>query len=580
MAENISIEESKIKLLFKKLRSNKPLFIAIVILVAFILTASVFSISILSKNRYSLHTDIKQVMNVIPENASAYLEIKNLDTLKKRWDNSELGARIKKNKSWENLRNSSGLRKITSVLYYLQLKSGELADYDEITSFFNNTIGFAIFTNDSWISVARTNLKSRFGAALLASFKSEKIDVSIEKENTNDNEYNNDNNSAGVYVPAFPEQTVSVSNLRVSKISVKNESIYFVLLDDFLFIANDLNVLKASLKLASGPSSKSLASQPGFDQVKKEYLENDVHAMVYFNNKTSMLAPLLNIIHPGTGTALTIKAPTDQLVSAKIYATGKIKTKKTETNASEKQSWEKQIPMDSTVTFFSRDKNIEDLFDSFQNLDKRYKSLKGGVKRFVSAADIKTGNLNNSGGFAFTLHDLKLVKDKPIPDFAVAYKSEKADSILAEAIFKSSGSKKRVFQKSEYFGMNHEQRSFYTPSYGYFNHTQLLTSSSTIMQNYIAVSGGNQPAISDANTFTLIKKYSNAPMHIVVNIPRLINNLIVFYNYGANKSSEYSKITINNDIKPLFNPFLSYKTIHVATGFTNNPIGTLVISDK
>lgn len=524
---------------------------------------------------YDLNAKVQYSMAVVPEEASMYVEVKNLKQFKNTWKQSKLGEKISESSAWNNFLAGDSFLQAGSLIYFLQVKSGFLANFTELSSFFDSSIGYATFQGGKWLGVARTNLKSKFGMALVASFKSDSVEISTPKKSSGGS--SSGNKSAPVYVEAFPEKVISVSNLKVSHVKFAGDDIYFILLNDLLLAANDLDVLKSSLKLTSKSSSGSLGSRKGFKKVKKEFVQKDVQAFLYLNNKTSPVAPFLKVVHPSEGTVFTLKAPSGEPISANIYTINRAKGKKRSQKRGAKPAhWENNIPLNASVAFLSRRDNISHVYSSWKNLGKNFKSLQTGSRQFFKAAGIDPGKAYTAPGFAVSLHDFRSVRKKLVPDFSLAFGAEKLDSSLAEALFQTGSQKKASFQKRTYYRLDHSGRRYYSPSYSHFNKRQFQASSRTVIEDYIAASKGNRPALADSGTFDLLGDYKKAPYHLVINMPAFLENLKAFYNYGAEKSPDYSEKTIRRDILPLLEPFGVFEAVHLATGLESNPVGYVV----
>jgi|GEM_PF-1362375 len=535
--------------------------------------------------KFSLNPNVKSALDLIPEDASMYIEIKNVAHLKSEFEKSDLGREVGANAAWSNLVGGYDMS-LNTVVYFLGVKSGLTGSYSDFFSFVDGNTGLAFFPDKSWLSVTQSNVKSRLGAALVSAFKAEKVKLKpdAKEEKPRENSQGSPQTEPGMfgesqkieYSDAFGEESVWLSNLRASRIKIGDKAVYFVLLENYLFISNNIDKLTESLKLATSPGG-GLNSLKGFDKVNEDYQKKEVQSIVYLNNKTSPAAVFLNTLGESSGIAFCLKFGSKENLSGDIFLIG---SEVNRASAGEKGvSFEKEIPADFSLAYFSRSQNIDRLFSSFKELGRDWDPFKKGIADFLHAGKLDApGLFEKTRGISFVAHDFRAVNKKIVPDVSVLFESPAENKSLLEAVFKPGQVEARSFQNVTYNVQTAPKSLYYRPSSLYSGGMEILCSYDANLEKYIAARKGNMPAFSDIDSYKKLGSYKDADTHFVVNVANLVRNILEFYTYGDLRDNRYSEKTIEKDIRPLFSPFLKYQFLHVAISENMSPGGMLIVT--
>lgn len=530
------------------------------------------------KENLLIHKNISRSVDMVPENAIVYAEVKDISRLQSIYKESDISKDIFRNRSWQNLTSNFATGMFNTILYFLGIKSGEPGNYTNLISLIDGNSGFALFPDQSWLSITKADLKSKIGAGIVQAFKAERIKVEPKKEKSVQENSKNDKNTPAQFSDVIEEEIVPIGNLEASKINAHGESIYFLLVSDYLFVSNNLNTLKKSLKIAT-LGSGGLKSKKGFDKILKEYESSETDILLFFDNKNIVIAPFMNHISKSEGTAVTINF--NPHLNGKIFhvgISGENNAKDNKKINTKTMPWENIIPADFTVAYISSNRNLSEFIKSIQNLHETWEPFKANFAQFIMAVQPEKEELHKSGSFALVAHDFRKSNESIVPDFSLLYNTEHPSTALLKAVFKSAPETTKSFQNLKYSVMNNRQESYYSPSHMYRQNIQFQSSYFRIMEEYIATLGGRKSSVSDISTFRQLGNNAKGDHHIILNIPKLINNIILFYEYGAENHPEYTSKTIEQDIIPLFQPFSRFNYFHAVISDGLNPAGTFIVS--
>ncbi|MCP4131491.1 MAG: hypothetical protein GY754_10980 [bacterium] len=573
--------------LLEKIKSNKKIAIIggvgiLALILVITLAIVVFSTS------YNLSSSIKSSMSVIPGEVSSYCEVKNPQELKDIITKSDFGKEISSSQAWTNLLTTPESKSLFNMIYYLELKAGLLFDIKDIPSFLGGSIGAAKMQDGSMLIVARTNLKSKLAAGLFTALNGEKVSVAkkkkkapkkVEKAPANPGEANVV--SAKNYQTLYQEEEVKLSNIRVSKIKIRNDNLYMVMLNDFLFISDKLETMKASLALATNPKKASLKNKAGMENAFND-LGEDGQILLYINPGKTAAAPMFKGFIEGEGAALVLSI--GETLSGNIYTINSKKKKEEKNNQTDKNSeeiaWEKNLPNGSVLTLYSKKLGVSNLLESINSLGKNWKAMKSGVSGFLKSSKIDPKTyFGNKQGLALVFHSMEIKTNNIYPRFSLGYSAQKNDKKVLTAIFKTGGASKKTHQGVSYTTHKKGYR-YYSPSYILDKNVNYVSSNEDLAKEIISAKTGNRPILKDLKSYKELKDMEEAPHHLLIDIPLLIQAIKEFNYYGAKRTTQYSSKTIDRDVMPLFDPFKKYKTIHISMGMQGDVNGKLVLTNK
>lgn len=526
---------------------------------------------------YSLNAEVTHSIYAIPDNASMYLEIMSPTDLHNSYSNSSFGKEMSSSKAWQRLTITPEFQKLSNLLYYLELKAGNIIDLSDLPSFFGGSVGYAKMPDNSILIVAKTNTKSKLGLALISAFKGES--VPIEQKSRNDESAAKlEGVTADSYKEVFGEEKVDLANLTATKISSSSGSFYLVMMGDFLFISDSEDTLRDSLVTAGKASSAGLAHLSGMKEALELYKKSG-DILLYSNSSTSSAAPLCAALLPGgSGAAAAVLFAKDTApLSGSIFAIEYSPEKK---SSPEKGiEWEKTIPRDNVCAFYSTNDGINDEIEKMKSLAGSWSSFSESANLFFDDAGIARNEyFGESKGTALILMSADLSNQRLYPQFAFGYTSKIHDSAVLKAVFKGKETVTQNFQNTSYTSLQTIKGNFYTPSFLYSS-AGIITSGKSAMEKFISASKGNQPVIGDDSSYTELGEYKNAPAHLVLSIPRMITSLRTFFLYGAARSGDYTSITVDRDITPLSAPFKRYETLHIASGLNRIETGKIILTE-
>jgi hypothetical protein len=523
---------------------------------------------------YSLSAEVTHSFYTIPEKAVTYFEILDPQQFYSILEKSKFGKSFLDSQAWQKLSGTPEFQKLSNLLYFIELKAGNVISYKDLPSFFGGSVGFAKMENGSFLVVAKSNIKSRLGLSLMTAFKGKKVEVQIKKDESAPAEKRKlEGVTESSYTELFDEQKISFANLEVTRINVQNGYMFLVMVDDYVFISDNEETLKESLSVATNPSSSSFRNSKGMREALSAY-ESRGQLFFYADAKKSFFAPVLSQFSRGDGTAAVLYADAAKNISGDIFAIGYAASEKASVNKN--QYWEKIIPSDAALTLYSSDLNVN---DSVEKLSALGDPWKGNSEDFFKDANLDLKEyFGNKKGIAAVLHGADLFNKKFYPQFSIGYNSDKKDNAVYSSIFKNRGEAKQSFQGTSYNVLKNTQGRYYIPAW-YYDKAGIVSSSRMNLEKFISAGKGNRPVVADDSSYALLGDYAYAPNHIVINIPKAVSFIRQFYIYGGERSGKFTKVTVDRDIMPLAEPLKSFETLHIALGAEKTLTGKIVLTD-
>lgn len=539
-----------------------------------LLSFVVFLFIVTASQTYGLHPSINESLAVIPEDVRLFLQVKDAQGLAKTFKNSKLGKRISTDKSWQGALRAPELKSLHSFLYLLNVKADLDFDLESIASLFGSSAGFAILQDGSWLFVAKTNLKSKLGVALLSAFKSEKVSVQLKTTQPADTK---DKTANPQYAQLYKEEKLQLQDdIEVSRLKVHHGYINFILMGDFLFVGSKLDAMKPVLERATDPTVGTIASLKGMSEVKKRFRAEGAKLMLYLNSRTSFAAPVIQATSQGDAIALVFDTPAGALVSAEVFIIGESGQLSEQKTDSAKALLE-NIPGKSAVSFVA-EVPLSSLVSRFSALESPWNNFREQASEYLTRLEIQS--VSDSKGFAVSFTGLFLRGKKILPQFSLSYDSANKEERLLENIFSHKKSTTARFQGIQFKAYKKSGAQSYTPSSVFQKGIHHIASSQATLHKIISASEGNRPAVADLKTMKKLAGAKEAPFHLVLNVQSIIESLLSFYSYGAAHSHEHTMKTVDRDIKPLLKTFSSFEAVHLAWGLKTQPSGRLVISEK
>lgn len=560
----------------------------------------------LFRKHYKVHSSILSGLGMVPSNAEIYLEIKNTKSFKEKLGKAKFFSEIENSEAWQKFISSLALKKFGELFYIIELKSNSILSLTDFVELFADSIGYAAFTDETYLVLAKTNLKSKLGLTLLESFKAgniplkeikekkeEKKDGEKKEPNSETQEANADNPPAeegyeqpagehvvsdDSYEQSYLEQGIKNGNLVISVMNGNSGEIYFVLIDDYLILSNSQERLTQSLLAATNPSKNSVRSKKEMDLVFREYYKEDVLGISYFNLVGTNFTPFLKPISEDSESISLLFKTEKDLLSADILVTDR--KPKNNSNPISLDKIQSSIPNDVLFAIYSNSIGMKEYFNSILNPGEAWSELTKTAPVFL-----KNGNIAEEGFFPANTSSALLIHKPSIqgeenflyPDFTIGYVAAKKDETFLKSIFKSGKPKKekhlgisiKTFQKDG---------NIFSPSYFEANNMEWVSSNFENAKDCISAANGNKPTIGDLNSSKLESPWKESPHHIVLNWQRMKEDIGTIFLYGSKKTSLYTEKTIEQDINPLLTPFDWIESIHISLGAKGAIYGKMKLS--
>ncbi len=541
---------------------------------------------------YRLKGDLPYLASVIPvENTSFYIEIKNPARLFKIWRQSETGARVTATPAWNALRDGrlSGLQ---TLLYLLELKAGFA--FDDPFDFLKESVGVA-FAGEHTLLVARTDLSSRAGIALVQALKGKTINLPgetlvDEKGNRKEEkkskppaneEENTDAQIVPESLPVLVERREKLRNLELTVLQSGTKKYYLVLLDEYLFIADDLELLRDALELATGSGSDSLGVAEGMSGARESFAREDGRVLLFVNaGGDSFFAPLAALVGGEQGIAAVMRADEDRTATFDTFSVGKARPGPVDPGAVWKDAGV-FFPADAALTILIRDRSPAELLATLEKGEGNAAITGKQLTALLKAGGLAPEGLKQPGA-GVALLGLGWTQKRLLPRLVAGLRAEeKLIAGLRHAVFRKSTEEPVAFQEMKYMLANAGDyfRSARV-SYGTGEPTApgFLATDEESLRAVLNARAGNRPDLNDLGTLEQLGEFRDAPVQIVLDVNAARSALREFYLLGAERSDEYTEKTIERDIDPLFAPLAAYRTVHMAHGLNGPVHGRVIIA--
>ena len=564
------------------------------------IVALLIGISLFAFGReYLLSPAIADTSQLIPRDAAVFVEIRSPAKLLELWRDSRAGRRLAELPPYQNLRATPQLAFFNNISYLLELKTGLNAA--DIVSGVDRPVGVALMPDDSFLLVARTDLKSRVGIRLLENLKGKTIQLpnensfgtqtkpapASEGETAGDESVVNREDSP----PVLLERRTELGNLEITQIDSGDRNIYMVLLGDIFFLSDSLEVLEASLSLAGSPDAKSLANLEGMPKARAALVHEDSHALFFATNRSGTWAPLTAMLGGDQGLIAVLKTEGAAPAAFDLFAAGSLRFGKPANVVDQKNqapAFQKVIPADAIINVYSTRDSTVSLLEYFDDLGGVPEELADRFQKFRAVGGLATpGTAEKSPGISLAFTGFERDRDALYPHVVLGLPGETSATTLnayRTAIFGAGDAQTVTFQNIQYSRTDFLKRR-YAPtivelvaSDARHSGTGLLATRPADITAAISASQGTRPAVSDQPAFVALQDRSDDPIHVSVNLNELRLAVRQFFEYGAARSDEYSDKTITRDVMPLLDAFQDYGSIHVAAGSSGPVYGKIVIA--
>ncbi|EQA34685.1 hypothetical protein LEP1GSC047_1650 [Leptospira inadai serovar Lyme str. 10] len=532
------------------------------------------------KGRHSIDSSINDPAFLISKDADLILEIFRPETFIEEIARTSLGKRLSEDGTFQKILTLPELRKISSVLYLLEAKTGALTEPSRLAALFDGPLAVAFFSKSNWLLVGKASLKSKLGVSLLTAFKGEKI-VSSEKppakEEIKTNEIQEEESSYGYaggsqvthsaddFVDQFPAGSEAFGNIEAFRYEFGKEKVYVAILGDFIMLTNSEDVLDESLSLAGSVKNSSIVNAKGFLSLRGE-LGNTENKVLLYLGPNSLLAPLTRPFFEDSGAGLLLGWKDGQNLTGTVYRIGGNQSaSKARKTAS--LSLGKILPKDANFVIYSDELKSSDLWSSLVSLDGEWKDFGKAWELLAKKADIQAAEFfGDSPGFAISFNGFESHKGMIYPRFGIALPGTTKDDRLLRAFFKVGTLAKSNFQEIPLESYSIKNGGFYNPTTVKLENWTFLASDRRSVEEVISSSKGNRPNQADLLSVAEAEELKEYPHHLIINVPAILTDLRSFYVYGSEDASEYSIKTIDRDIQPFLDKFSGFDRLIFSFG--------------
>ncbi len=533
----------------------------------FIILFLIFVIPILSyfifRKSYKLPNDFQTGIYAVPEQAEYYFEIKNGKKFYEFYQNSILSKKIDSSEAWNNFISISNESFFSEWIYILQIQTNQIFNLERFFELFQESISFIKIEKNQFVIIAKTNFKSSLGLTLLNSFTNTKKISNSESKPKYSKKEGDVLSGDAEYEESYFEDELKLANLTVKTFKLGTRTIYYVKINDFLFVSNELESLEKVLDSANSKKNKKNLEEVG---ILNPYQEELSLGIMYYSLKEK------NILNTISKTFLNNSDSLYLLFNLKNEQLEMNLFSKANLNSTESKFHEisKFLPEKQILTVYSDKLGFAEIFEPISNLDK---ALKENIESFfqLNKVNYKDYFVNNSESI-FSFEKFEKRKDLLYPEFSFGFKTNSDPANFLKTIFKTGKEKQDVAFGKKIIDFQ-KDKSFYSPSLTEFQKFNLISSNKKLANLYLSSENGNSIPISSKLTDEMKSSCKTKHTHLFIYYPSLKQNLSEFLIYGGLKSSLYTEITIKKDILPLLDSFDFINSLYFCFGDEKNKFG-------
>lgn len=539
---------------------------------------------------FRLAGDLEWLAGVVPvEGTDLYIEVKEPAAFYKLWLDSETGTKIAAAPAFHTLRNER-LAGVQTILYLLELKAG--FSFETPFDYFKESVGLALAGDDTLL-VARTDLSSRAGVALVKAMAAKTIylpgeslvdEAGNRKAPEKEQEAEGGSTHAPESLPVLVERRERLNNLELTVLQNGPRKYYLVLLDEYLFAATNIELLRNSLSLATGIGGASLGAAAGMQGARESLGRGDGRALFYLNAKAPWLPAVGAALLGGeAGLAGVLRAAPDETLSFDTFSVGPARLKDPAAASKGPEPWPdapSYFPGDAALTLLFRESSPAQLVAKLAEVDGRPAEFAQALRAYFQGG----GSIDEfeEPGLGLSFLGFQRTRKRLVPRaFVGLFAAEKKVASLGTLVFRKAGEDRREFQGLSYLVAN--QGVYFRPARVFFGQGDgaaagFLASDEETLRAVLNARKGNRSDLSDLKTLAMLGEFRAAPTQLMVDVKAASAALRDFYLLGAERSDRYSAKTIENDIDPLLAPLARYTTLHLAHGLAGPVHGRLVLA--
>ncbi|EQA45381.1 hypothetical protein LEP1GSC050_3148 [Leptospira broomii serovar Hurstbridge str. 5399] len=531
------------------------------------------------KGRHSIDSSINDPAFLISKDADLILEIFRPETFIEEIARTSLGKQLSEDGTFQKILTLPELRKVSSVLYLLEAKTGVLTEPSRLAALFDGPLAVALFPKSNWLLVGKASLKSKLGVSLLTAFKGETI-VSSEKpakEEVKTNEIQGEESSYGYagggqvthsaddFVDQFAAGSETFGNIEAFRYEFGKEKVYAVILGDFIILTNSDDVLDESLSLAGSAKNSSIVNARGFLALREESGKADNKILLYLG-PNSLFAPLTRPFFEDCGAGLLLGWKEGQNLAGTLYRIGGNQSVSKDRKITNLRLG-KILPKDANFVIYSDELKSSDLWSSLLSLDGEWEDFSQAWGLFAKKADIQASAFfGESPGVAISFNGFENHEGMIYPRFGIGLPGTIKDDRLLRAFFKVGTLSKSNFQEIPLESYSIKNGGFYNPTTAKLGNWTFFASDRRSAEEVISSSKGNRPNQTDLLSVTETEELKEYPHHLTINVPAILTDLRTFYVYGSKDASEYSIKTVDKDIQPFLDKFSVFDRVILSFG--------------
>lgn len=509
----------------------------------------IFVIPILSyfvfRKSYKLSKDFQTGIYAVPEKAEYYFEIKNGKKFYEFYKNSVLSKKMNESEAWSNFISMSNESFFSEWVYILQIQTNQIFNLERFFELFQESISFIKLEKNQFVIIAKTNFKSSLGLALLDSFSNtKKISNSDAKPKYSKKEGEALTGDAE-YEESYFEDELKLANLIVKTFKLGTRTIFYVKIDDFLFVSNELESLEKVLDSANSKKNKKSLEEVG---ILNPYQNDSSLGIMYYSLKEkNIFNSIAKIFFNNSDSIYFLFNHQNEKLGMNLFANANVNSAESKFHEISKFLPEKQI-----LTIYSDKIGFGEILETISSLDK---PLKENIESFFQLSKVNYKDyFQKNSEFIFSFEKLEKNKDLLYPEFSFAFKTNSEPSSLLKTIFKTGKEKQDSLFGKKIIDFQ-KDKSFYSPSLTEFQNLNLISSNRNLAKLYLSSENGNSIPISSKLIESMKSSCKTKNTHVFIHYPGLKQNLSEFLIYGGLKSKLYTEITIKKDILPLLDSF-------------------------
>lgn len=530
----------------------------LILIPVIISTAVILSGFLILSYSYSDAPAPSHALDTIPPTAITAVEIQNPGQAYTLLAESEIALIFKKRDRLTRLLSLPEMKKLSSLLYYFEVKTGGIITLTDIPSFFDETIAFATFKNNEFLFAGSTTMKGKVLISLHSLLKGNREPLAFTERESPDSKKPVGHDS---FQNLTEEKDIRLRDITVRRVSFSGEnSFYLVFIGRFLIISSSQDLLQQSLTLMAKKGEASLTSLPGMDTA----LDNTSKPSVSLYLHRSVL-PFAPLYMEGRGIAAHFPIEKTKPITGTVHYIDADESWYQSSSSSSAGHTGHLMHQSYPLVLSYSEKGLNAIFTQLQ----KDTSVSKSALQLGKAMGLPVATAGKGVSFAF--QGFRFYDKEMLPHFIMITRDTLSPTKMIQGLFNTESLTRSTSEGITSFLSAKGQNRFFSPSYFSHEDFSIIGTDAELTRLQQSSMLGRAPRLSDTDTSIAGSK---APLQIFISAEPTVEAIKDIFRFGEIHSKRYSEKTLQQDVYPFLDPFKKYKALNIELGIKGKKQGT------